>query len=321
MKYIQFLYERHLSDPGIQMSEAVQNYLALIIAMFLWGASWVSVKVLVSIAPPMTIGFYRYSIAGLLFLILLKYQGKSPRSIFSPETNLNLLLAGLTGVFGFMTFSLIGTQFTTAGQASIIAGLNPITVSVFAYLIHNESPGKRWQYSGFVLSFIGIIFVIGIQSLIDFNPEYLIGNSIIVLSMICWGMYSSIGKSLMGKLSPVELTAGSVFVGWTIFAAGALLELSAAIDALSLPLFWINVGFLGALSAFLGFVFYFQAIQRVGATRAGVFISLVPVFGTITAVLLLEEPIYWTFLVGLVLVVIGILILNAPLGEDVEEPA
>ncbi len=304
----------------MHVSENVQNYLTLILAMFLWGASWVSVKILVSIAPIMTIGFCRYSIAGLLFLILLKYQGRSVRSIFSQETNRNLVFAGLTGILGFMVFSLIGTQFTTAGQASIIAGLNPITVSVFAYLIHNESPGKRWQYSGFVLSFIGIIFVIGIQSLIDFNPDYLLGNSIIVLSMICWGIYSSVGKSLMGKLSPVELTAGSVFVGWTIFAVGALLELPAAINALLLPGFWINVGFLGALSAFLGFVFYFQGIQRVGATRAGMFISLVPVFGTITAVLLLEEPIYWTFLVGLALVVTGILILNAPVDEDAEKP-
>ncbi|TFG13689.1 DMT family transporter [Candidatus Thorarchaeota archaeon] len=301
------------------MSENVRSYIALIFAMFLWGASWVSVKILVSIAPIMTIGFFRYSIAGLLFLILLKYQGKSPRAILAPGTNLNLLLAGLTGVFGFMVFSLIGTQFTTASQASIIAGLNPITVGVFAYFIHQERSGKRWQYSGFIVAFIGIIFVIGVQALIDFNPDYLIGNSIIVLSMICWGIYSSVGKSLMGRLSPVEVTAGSVFVGWTIFAIGAALESNSAIDALLLPEFWINVGFLGGLSAFLGFVFYFQGIQRVGATRAGVFISLVPVFGTITAVLILDEPIYWTFLVGLTLVVSGILILNAPVDEEEEE--
>lgn len=287
-------------------------YVLMIVAMFFWGGSWVSAKILVAIAPPLTIGFFRFLIAGVLFALLLPALGMKPWKLFNRDNVKILFLAGLTGVFGYGVLFLTGMRFTTAAQGSIIAGFNPASVSLFAHIIHGERLRKRWQYSGFVLAFTGVVFVVGVQALIDFQLDHLVGNLIIVGAMLLWGLYSSIGKEAMKTMSATEVTAGGVVFGCVLFGCGTLTEEVWSLPALYDIVFWINVLYLGAFVTFVAFLFYFEAIKNIGATRTGGFINLVPVFGTTLSVLILNEQIYWTFLLGIALVIIGIITINLP---------
>jgi drug/metabolite transporter (DMT)-like permease len=244
--------------------------------------------------------------------------GKKPQQTFARPNLKMIILLGLTGIFGYGVFFLVGMKFTTAAQGAIIAGANPATVSLFAHLIHGERLNKKWKYSGFVLSFTGIIFVVGVQALLDFRLEYLVGNLIIFCAMLTWGLYSAIGKRAMEVMTPLEATASGVMIGTLLFGIGAIFE-----SFWNLPImwdlgFWIQVLFLGVFVTFIGFLFYFQGIEKLGATRTAVFINLVPVFGTISSIIFLEEPIYWTFLVGLILVITGITIINFPKPNQID---
>jgi drug/metabolite transporter (DMT)-like permease len=96
---------------------------------------------------------------------------------------------------------------------------------------------------------------------------------------------------------------------------GAVTEEIWTLPALVDPIFWINALYLGVCVTFIGFLFYFISIKELGATRAGGFINLVPVFGTLFSYLILNETIYWTYGVGLFLVVSGIVIINFPSNE------
>ena len=300
------------------MSSNSKYYGMLILATLFWGGSWVSAKILVSgiEAPPFTIGFFRFLSASICFLILMPFIGKKPHHSFTRPNLKVILLLGLTGVFGYGVLFLFGMRFTTAAQGAIIAGVNPATVSIFAHIIHGERLCKKWKYSGFLLSFTGIIFVVGIQALLDFQLDYLIGNIIIFCAMLTWGLYSAIGKSAMEKMSSIEATASGVMVGAILFGIGACFESFWTLPIMVDPAFWIQVLFLGVFVTFVGFLFYFVGIEKLGATRTAVFINLVPVFGTILSVLFLEEPIYWTFIIGLMLVIIGISIINVPTQEQ-----
>jgi drug/metabolite transporter (DMT)-like permease len=60
-------------------------------------------------------------------------------------------------------------------------------------------------------------------------------------------------------------------------------------------------------------------IKNIGAIRTGVFISLVPVFGTTASILILNETLYWTFIAGLILIVSGILFINPPIFTEDED--
>ncbi len=146
--------------------------------------------------------------------------------------------------------------------------------------------------------------------LLDFRIEYIVGNLLIVCAMLVWGLYSSIGKAAMKSISSMEVTAGGVFVGTILFGIGAVAEGFWTLPAMHDWIFWANTLFLGCFVTFLGFLFYFDAINKLGATRTGVFINLVPIFGVSLSVLILNEVIHWTFSIGLALVIIGIFIIN-----------
>jgi drug/metabolite transporter (DMT)-like permease len=288
----------------------------LIIAMAFWGGSWPSAKIIVGISPPMTIGFFRFLTASILFLILLFATESEPRRIFRRSNFKILFFVGLTGIFGYGVLFLTGMRFTTAAQGAIIAGFNPATVSIVAHIYHKERLSKSWQYTGFFLAFLGVIFVVGVQALLEFNLDYLIGNIIILGAMFTWGLYSSIGKEAMKTLSPLEVTTGGSIIGAFLFGMGAVTEEVWALPALLDPIFWINALYLGACVTFIGFLFYFISINELGATRAGGFINLVPVFGTLFSFLILNEVIYWTYGVGLFLVVTGIVVINFPVKRE-----
>jgi len=273
--------------------------------------------VIVGIAPPMTIGFFRFLIAIILFLTLMVATDKTPRRIFRRENLGILFLVGLTGIFSYGVLFLTGMRFTTAAQGSIVAGFNPATVSIVAHLVHGERLARRWTYTGYMLAFSGVVFVVGIQALIEFNLQYLMGNLIIRGAMMTWGVYSSIGKEAMKRMSPLQVTTGGVIFGTILFGVGAVYEEVWTLPALAEPVFWLNVFYLGICVTFIGFLFYFIGIKHLSASRSAGFINLVPVFGTLSSALLFpSEPIYWTFGVGLVLVLAGIYLINFPVGQD-----
>jgi len=203
-------------------------------------------------------------------------------------------------------------NFTTAAQGSIIAGIQPATISIWAHILHKERLDKKWKYSGFLISFLGVLFVIGIQSLLDFQREYLIGNLIIVVAMLVWGFYSNLGKQIMKTHTPFETTTGAVFFGMLIFGIGAFGEQFWAQSAIISFEFWSGILYLGIFVTFVAFLFYFIAINNIGATHSSIFTNLIPIFGTFFSWLILKETIYPTFLIGLFLIIVGIFIINFP---------
>jgi drug/metabolite transporter (DMT)-like permease len=289
------------------------HYIVLILVMTLWGGGWPITKTLVASAPPFTINFFRFAIASIFFLpTLFLYKG-TWKIRYSKTTLFWFLLLGVTGICGYGVFFVFGLKYTTAAQGSIIAGTNPAFISIFAHLFHGERLRTKWQYSGFVISFSGVLFVIGVQALINFNKNYLMGNLLIVCAMLCWGIYTNIGKKVMKSTNSLEATTGAVFFGMILFGISASFEDVWQFDRNTLTnQFWLGVLYLGGLATFLGFRFYFSAVRSIGATNSSIFINLVPIFGTLFSFLFLDETIYWTFLVGLFLIIVGIIIINYP---------
>ncbi|MHA1481544.1 MAG: DMT family transporter, partial [Candidatus Thorarchaeota archaeon] len=135
----------------------------------------------------------------------------------------------------------------------------------------------------------------------------------IILGAMCmWGFYSSIGKEAMKTMTPLEMNAGSVVFGAIFFGVFALSEQPWNLPVISDFVFLFNVLFLAVGVTVVGFYLYFAGIDKLGATKAGGFVNFVPVFGTILSMLILSETIYWTFLVGLLLVITGVSIINLP---------
>ncbi|MHA1480817.1 MAG: DMT family transporter [Candidatus Thorarchaeota archaeon] len=290
-----------------------KSYALMVLATFLWGASWTAKKIALTLSSaPLTIGFFRYLSASLLFIILISATGKPIYKRFTREHIKPLLIIGTIGVFGAELVELYGLSFTTAAQGAILDGLQPAVIGIFAYLMLKEKLTPRWKMVGFIFSFIGVAFVVGIQTFLDFNLDYLIGNILLLIGICLWAIYSVLGKSAMKKMSPVELMAGISIIATMYFGVGAITDEFWALSVMSDALFWLSVLFLGMIVTFLAYLFYFESINIIGPTKAGIFVSLVPVFGAILSWYILEEVLYWTFIIGLIFIIIGISILNYP---------
>ncbi len=301
------------------MTRPVTYYLLLTMTMAIWGGGWVAKKIMVSIVTPFMAGFLRFGIGGLLLSMLLLDKHELPKRPINRSFVGLVLAIGVLGIFVYATFEFVGVGLSTAAQGSIIDGLCPTSITIFAFLIHRETFGNKWRYLGIPLSFLGVVFVVGVQALIKFSPEYFLGDMVLIAGAFLWGFYSSLVKQGLKYTTPLKLTTGAVLVGATLFGLSSFLEESLNM-LMSVPaIVWFCALYLGAGSTFVGFVIYYWGIKNLGATRTGIFLNLVPVFGTVFSVLVLGEDIYWTFLLGLLLVVVGVIMINFP--ERKAEPA
>ncbi len=297
----------------------VRYYAYLVITMVLWGGSWVAKDIAMMFASPFVVGFLRMLVASILFLVFMPLTGKRPHRRYRRSDIRILLVVGVVGVFGYEIVELAGVGLSTAAHGAIIDGAQPMMMALVAHLILRERLDRRWKYVGLLFSLVGVLLVVGVQSVLEFQPEYFLGDLILILGAFMWSLYSSLGKVAMRTIRPMEMTAGGVMIGTVLLAIGAAAENFWTLPAMWEPLFWITVLYLGGMSAFVCFVLYFMSMEKVGATRTGVFISIIPVTGTILSALIMNEPLYWTIISGMVLVALGIIVTNVPVRSHREE--
>ncbi len=106
-----------------------------------------------------------------------------------------------------------------------------------------------------------------------------------------------------------ETTAGGVFMGMILFGIGSIFEEFWLLPGLTSMTFWIGVLVLGVFATFMSFTLYFVSVDSIGPTRAAIFINLVPIFGTLFSVVLLQEKILWTFGIGHILIRLWIILI------------
>ena len=73
---------------------------------------------------------------------------------------------------------------------------------------------------------------------------------------------------------------------------------------------WLSILYLSVFGTVIGFVWYYQGVQRIGATKAGLFINFVPIFAVLFAYLILKEPVTLSLIVGTGLVISGVYLTN-----------
>lgn len=73
---------------------------------------------------------------------------------------------------------------------------------------------------------------------------------------------------------------------------------------------WLSLFFLGIFGSALAYVWYYKGIEQIGATQAGVYIALVPVFGVGLGLFLLNEPITLPMVIGGITVILGVYFCN-----------
>lgn len=270
-----------------------------------WGGAFVAGRAVVQTVDPLTVAFCRYAIATMLLLLLVwQIEGGLPKLRRSQLPG--VLLLGLTGVFGYNALFFLALEQVSASRASLVIKTNPAFIALGAAWFYQESLSRQ-KFLGIGCALAGAAIVISRGDLAAVLGQGLtVGDLYLIGCIITWTLYSLMGKWVMRSLSPLAATTYACLVGTPLLLIPAI---RAGLWQ-SLPQFsglaWGSILYLGAFGTVLPFWWYYEGMLAVGAAKAAIYITFVPVVAVLAAGLLLGEPLTGVILVGGVLVVLGI---------------
>lgn len=257
--------------------------MTLLGAVLFWGSSFPAMKAALRVLDPWSIMWLRLTVGSL---ILTPVLGRivQPRVILN-RWKLFLPLAALQPCLYFLLESY-ALKYTTSAQAGIVAACLPIMVAVGARVFLAERISPR-AYAGLLLSVLGVVWLTLAGTPSGDAPNPLLGNLLELGAMACASGSILIIKHLSEQFGPWTITAVQTLAGAIFFlpGIGPLLHVPAADLASVLPV----AAYLGSCVTLGAFGLYNIGVARIPASRASVFINLVPVVAVFFAWLFLGE--------------------------------
>ena len=288
----------------------------MILVVFSWGMAWAVGRILALGLPPMTGAWLRYVLTMVLF-----YAWFAGRALKGSQVNWlpsgrqtwrTLTLIAVTGVLGYQLFFMNGMSLTAAGDASLIITFNPIFTVLLAAPMLGQQITRR-MFLGLFSGFIGVAVVTGWSPNTDIPFEdRILGDFMILLAALCWAMTTNNTKRMMEQRNGEQEATTLEIVVWYSLIGTFLLTPLAAWETWQngIPEPTVNdcyaIIYLAAISTVLAYYWFAIGVEKLGATAAASYIFLMPVFGVLGGVLLLDEKLGWTLFLGFILIVMGV---------------
>lgn len=283
-------------------------YGLLALTAAIWGIQPLFVKLAVRELTPVTLTCIRYALISATLFAVMLWSGKTrllpPRQCLFP-----LICMGLSGVALNNVAQFTGLQYSSVGNATLIASTTPAVTALLAVLFLRERL-LSIQWLGIFISLAGTLVLISkgsLDSLLHISFNY--GDMLFFVCQLGWACYSLIGFRVMHRLSALQTTAWSgVFGTLATFLYGLCVDelqyarLSPAAMAYLAYMVWG-----GGVCAM---VFWNSGVRAVGAGQAAVFLNIMPLVGILTGVLVLHEEFYWQECFGAAGILSGVYVLT-----------
>jgi len=280
---------------------------ALFTAMLVWASSFIAMKSAIGPIGPMTVMFGRMFIASLCFLYFIKGFLKLD---FSRE---DIKYIGLMVLFEpclYFMFESYALEHTSAGQAGMITSMMPLITAIGAGIVLNEIITKK-LIIGSLLAVSGAIWLSISAGDTQHASNPLLGNTLEFFAMVVAAGYAISIRHLSSKFSAIFLTAIQAFAGMIFFLPFALWEYNiTTMEITSDALLWTL--YLGVIVTIGGYGLFNFALGRMEASKASIYINLIPVFAVILAYLILDEELTYSGLVASGIILSGVVISQLP---------
>jgi drug/metabolite transporter (DMT)-like permease len=282
------------------------------VATLTWATNMALGRLLRDDIGPLTLSAARFSIASVLFALLLQRRPEADRQLYQENTTgglssrsrLLLLVMALSGVVVFAPTLYLGLRFTTTVNATLINGLGPLITGLLAALLIRE-PMTRRQVTGAIVGLAGIIILISGSSLLFWQTMQInVGDIIMVGAVTLWALYSVVGRQVMHQRSSLSATAFSSFLGLPFLLLAAVWEISRNPPSVRLELV-VALLYIGIVPGVIGFLAWNEGVRRLGSSGAMVFYNTLPLYGVLLGFLVLGETIGLPHLIGGALIIGG----------------
>ena len=292
------------------IKKTTKAYIMLVLATLFWAGNFVVGKIaFIENVPPFSLTFFRWL---LVWLILIPFTYKEffklRRVIL--DNFLLLLLLGLTSVGLFNSFIYNALNFTQVINASLFNAVIPVAIILFGLLFKLEKTNK-YQILGLIISILGILSIItkldlDILLTLSFNK----GDILMIGAVITWGIYSAFLKKRKFEVSLLTLVHILCTFGLVTLIPQFLFEFSQGKTIIINDHLIYSLIYLAIFPSIGSYYCWAGAVSIIGANRAGIFLSLIPLFSTILAMIFFDEKFLFFHFIGSVLIILGLLLSN-----------
>lgn len=277
-------------------------FLALL-AIFFWGITFVSTKVLLEYISPIQIMLLRYIIGYLGLLVIHPHFHRSE----GLKQELMCLLAALCGSTLYFLAENFALTITQASNVSLLISAAPILTSVLASLMVKDERISKEEVYCFLLAMVGIFLVVYNGSFVlGISP---VGDLLAITAALMWAFYSVILRKINTKHSPIYITRRMFFYSIITMLPCLLFDKQPFVwSVLAKPVVLLNLLFLGLIASALCYVLWYHVVGELGAIKANNFVYLNPLITMVASIIVLHERVTWIMLLGALLILLGVML-------------
>jgi len=289
----------------------MRGILSGLIASSIWGGMYVVSKVVLEVIPPFSLLAIRLllGIFTLGVMLLFQYNYKREKKLPTRCEIRDFFLVGVVGYGISLGFQFVGTKLSTASNGALVTSATPAFVLLFApFLLHEANTPRR--IFALIISTLGVVAVIDPRNA-ELSPALFRGNLSLLAAALSWALYSVMVRKVSQNsnllLSSAVMLAGGLpssllFGVWENFTLG--------IGDFT-PGVIVGILYLGIISTAIAMFLWNYAFAVLPAAVASLTFFAQPLVGAFLGWLFLKEQITPLFLIGGVLIGVGLVISNA----------
>lgn len=280
----------------------------------MWGVSFMAIKTGLKFFPPVIYAAIRYYIAGLVILVY-SYFVTDKWLPSGREEWVMVLISGALMFAGYNAFLYVGELSTTSAVAAVIVSLNPLFTTGFA---RSLLPSEKLSFLGMIgvgLGFLGII-VISRPDPANLLSEDVLGKFLVFGAALSFALGSVLIRRVDADLPRETMISWAMITGaimMHLISLGRLESLSSIVwtkDAI-IPVFYLSI-----ISGVIGFMIYFDLLERLGPVEINLVSYVSPFFAAVAGWIFLNESVDSFTIIGFLIIFLGFYLIKREQFKD-----
>ena len=279
-------------------------WVLLVLGNLFWAGNIIVGRLVLGHVPPIALSFWRWVGAFCVALCFAWPHLRKDWPVLRAHWKLMVVLAA-TGIAFFNTAAYIGLAGTTALNVLLLQSSMPLIVTLWALTLFGEIP-SAWQIAGIITSLLGVTFVAAHGSWEALRAlRFHTADLWILMAAAIYGIYVVLLRR-RPNVHPLSFMQTAMGLGALMIAPFYLWDLREGASITEPVSSWIGIAYMAVFPSFISYLFFNRGVQLIGGARAGQSTHLMPLFGSIMAVLFLGESLHLYHLIGAILIGAGI---------------
>jgi drug/metabolite transporter (DMT)-like permease len=292
-----------------QTNSAVLGSLFALGATAIWAGNYIIARGLNEVIPPVTLAFYRWFVAVLVFTPFAIQQVRSQWPAIK-RSLIYLCVTGALGVSAFNTLLYIASQTTSAINLSLMSLTFPIFMVILSVLFLKEKI-TIMKAAGIGLVVIGVIVLVTRGELNTlFSLSFAVGDIWMLLGAFLWSVYSLLLKRKSAELNAISFQYSTFVLGLLFLVPFFLIERANFPPVALKTNIVLSILYIGVISSLVAYYLWNRSIELVGPSKAAIIFYSSPLFIGLLAYVFLNESIGLIHLYSALLIIPGILLAN-----------